>query len=283
MNEQELRDGLHDAMVAGSPPPPMNPNTALDAARRAHRRRRASWAGAAAAAAVVALAVGAVVALAPPEHNGLLQIDMAGAQTSSKTEPPWPNGQTDRTARSGPQAKKGDQLLQALSAALPDTLSVDANLKYPDSNDTVTAAQAQFAGKAGDKEIWEYMVTTAVTSKSAPKAGTGRVIAEVHTPGNTEPADLCQLARNFWGIGGDCQERTVQGRKVGVVTKSQDERIQQAAGYRYDDGTVVFVAQSQFPDNEGPLSHIAKGSMAQLPLTVDQLAALVFTPSFKIS
>jgi hypothetical protein len=301
MNEQDLRDGLRGAVADSSPPPPMNPNTALDAGRRAHRRRRARWAGAGAAVAVTALAAGAVLALNRPDPGGVLPVDMGSAPGGSAngpegTKPSWPNGQQDRTATTGPQAQKGEDLLHALTAALPGTLTVDLAVKYPQSDDAVTGAQAQFLDKAGDKEIWDYMATAAVTTKTAPQAGTGRVIAEVYTPGKPGPADVCELAKTFWGVGGECTVKDVQGKQVGLVTKAKDPRIGQVAGYRYSDGTVVFVAQSKDPNNEGGIGRNVTGkdgaapngpgapaSMAELPLTVDQLAGLVLSPSFKLS
>lgn len=287
MNEQELRDGLHEAMVASSPPPSMNPNAALDAARRAHKRRRATWAGASAGLAVAALAAGSVFAFTGGTGGGEpLPIDPANSASAvnpdqaSKTQ--WPDGQPDRTARTGPQAAKGETLLTALKAALPDTLVVNTTAKHASGN-PVTASQSQFEDYVNNdktKQIWEHLATAAVNSKAAPNAGTGRVIVEVVTPGGKGPADLCDIAtKQFWGIGGTCAVQQVQGKQVGVVTKSDDSRIDQAAAYRYDDGTTVVVAQSKEPVNE---TATGKG-MAQLPLTVDQLATLAINPAFKIS
>ncbi len=126
--------------------------------------------------------------------------------------------------------------------------------------------------------------TAVVTEReaAAPAAGTGRVIVEVHTPGNAAPADLCAAAVQFWGIGGSCALRDVRGTPVGVVTRSEDPRIDQAAAYRYPDGTVVYAAQSKEPNNLGMTGNPVAGSLPQLPLTVDQLAALVLNPAFKI-
>ncbi|MFC0105069.1 hypothetical protein [Kibdelosporangium aridum] len=283
MNEQELRDGLREIMAVSSQPPPMNPNTALDAAKRAHKRRRASWAGAAAGAAVVALAAGTAFALAPAGES--LPIGPAAAPTTTSnpdnTKTSWPNGQVDRTARSGPRANTADGVLTALKAALPDTVKVDEETAYPGSGDKVTGSQASFDKYTGPdkKEVWQYLATAAVTRKSAPNDGTGRVIALVYTPGNSYPADVCELAPRFWGAGGACQTMVVQDKTVGVVAQPEYPGIDGIVGYRYDDGTVVFVAQSKQSNNEGP----DKGSsIATAPLTVDQLAALVLTPSFKV-
>ncbi|CAM3429795.1 hypothetical protein KIPE111705_08175 [Kibdelosporangium persicum] len=293
MNEQELRDGLRQVMAVSSQPPTMNPNTALDAARRAHKRRRATWAGAGAGAAVVALAAGTVFALAPSGDSlpigpaasgpGLAPPSTGAAEADGSTKTSWPNGQVDRTARNGARADTADAVLAALKAAVAPTLAVDEKRTYPNSDAKVTGSQASFEDRAGpDKqEVWQYLVTVAVTSKSAPAGGTGRVMALVYTPGNTYPADVCQLTPKFWGAGGQCETKVVQGKTVGVVAKPEDSRVNTVVGYRYDDGTVVFVAQSKDPDNEE--GSPAKGSMATPPLTIDQLAPMVLNPAFKVT
>ncbi|MBP2327523.1 hypothetical protein JOF56_007908 [Kibdelosporangium banguiense] len=292
MNEQELRDSLREVMVASSPPPSMNPNAALDSARRAHKRRRATFAGAAAGVAVVAMAVGTAFALSPGETP--LPIDQAAQPPANTgvvgtgkdgggTETQFPDGQTDRTARNGPQAAKGEALLQSLKAKMPSTLTVDTKATHQgDPKLPVTTSQSQFRDYInGDKnkQIWEYQATVAVTKQGSSNAGTGRVMVETVTPGGSGPTDVCDLAKNFWGIGGTCETRVVQGKTVGVVTQSKDARIDQAVAYRYEDGTTVVVAQSKQPNN----AESADGPMAQPPLTLEQLAPLVLTPDFKVS
>jgi hypothetical protein len=299
MNEQELRDGLREVMVASSPPPAMNPNAALDSARRAHKRRRATYTGAGAGLAVVAMAAGAVFALAPGGGQPL-PIDPAGQPgavpprptdnntppaAGGKTETSWPDGQTDRTARSGPQAAKGNTLLEALKGSVPDTLAVDLKTEAG-GGQPVTGSQSQFEDYVGgdqSKQIWEHLATVAVNRKNAPNAGTGRIFVQVVTPGKTTPTDVCELASNFWGIGGTCAPQQIQGKTVGVITKSNDPRIDQAVAYRYDDGTTVVVAQSKQTTNEGDGKTPAPGSMTALPLTIEQLAPLALSPAFKVS
>jgi hypothetical protein len=299
MNEQELRDSLREVMVASSPPPSMNPNAALDSARRAHKRRRATFAGTAAGVAVVALAAGTAFALSPGETP--LPLDPASAPppatappvsggADQQTKPEWPNGQQDRTATNGPQAAKGDALLAALKTQLPDTVTVNTTITYPDMNPNdkrpVTASQSQFVDYVnGDrtKEIWEYAATVAVNTKAAPNAGTGRVMVQTVIPGDNKSTEVCDLAKGFWGGGGTCAARLIQGKTVGVITKSEDQRLDQVVAYRYDDGVTVIVAQSKQPSNEGDSTKPADGSMAQPPLTVDQLTPLVLSPAFKLS
>jgi hypothetical protein len=290
MNEQELRDGLREVMVASSPPPAMNPNAALDSARRAHKRRRATYAGAAAGVAVVAMAAGTMFALSPGETP--LPIDPAApppvngpAQAGETTKTGWPDGQQDRTATSGPQAAKGETLLASLKTQLPDTLVVNTTITHPstDPNDKhpVTASQSQFVDYVnGDKtkQIWEHSATVAVNTKAAPAAGAGRIMVTTVTPGKSGPTDVCELAKSFWGVGGTCEPREVQGKTVGLITKTQDPRIDQVVAYRYDDGTTVTVAQTKQPDNSS-----GGAALPQPPLTVDQLAPLALSPAFKIS
>jgi hypothetical protein len=293
MNEQELRDGLREVMVASSPPPAMNPNAALDSARRAHKRRRATYAGSAAGVAVVALAAGTMFALSPGEAP--LPIDpaaapppvnvsgsAAGSGESTKTE--WPDGQQDRTATSGPQAAKGNALLDALKGSVPDTLTVNLKTEYGPGH-PVTGSQSQFEDYIGGdktKQIWEHLATVAVNLKTAPNGGTGRIFVQVVTPGGNKALDVCEVAKRFWGIGGTCAPQQIQGKTVGVIAKSNDPRIDQAAAYRYDDGTTVVVAQSMQPTNEGGGNAPAPGSMTALPLTMEQLAPLALSPAFKV-
>jgi hypothetical protein len=299
MNEQELRDGLRKVIVASSPPPSMNPNAALDSARRAHKRRRATYAGAGAGLAVVAMAAGAVFALAPSGGQPL-PIDpavqqapprpvMTGNETppgsGGKTETSWPDGQTDRTARSGPQAAKGNALLDAVKGSVPDTLTVNLKTEYS-SGHPVTSSQSQFEDYVGgdqSKQIWEHLATVAVNRKTAPNGGTGRIFVQVVTPGRTTPTDVCEVAKDFWGMGGTCAPQQIQGKTVGVITKSNDPRIDQAAAYRYDDGTTVVVAQSMQPTNSRGGNEPVPGSMTAPPLTIEQLAPLALNPAFKVS
>ncbi len=281
MNEQELRDGLRDAMAASSPPPPMSPTSALDAAQRAHRRRRARWAGAGAAVAVAALAAGAVLAVnRGPAELPIVDPAAAGGKPTpgGDTKPQWPDGQTDRTARNGPRAEKSVTLLQAVTGALPPALGVDTDLKYPQSNDPVTAPQSQYVDTINGKQVWEYMASAEVYAKTAPKAGSARVVVQVHTPGNTDPTEPCALAQSFWGAGGTCETKDVQGKKVGVATGTEHGSTRQTAAYRYSDGTVVYASQSTSPRN----AMSPGGGMTTQPLTVDQLTAFVLTPAFKL-
>nr|WP_042179403.1 hypothetical protein [Kibdelosporangium sp. MJ126-NF4]CEL13805.1 hypothetical protein [Kibdelosporangium sp. MJ126-NF4]CTQ88173.1 hypothetical protein [Kibdelosporangium sp. MJ126-NF4] len=301
MNEQELRDGLREVMAVSSQPPSMNPTEALDAAKRAHKRRRATWAGAGAGAAVVALAAGTVFALTP--SNDTLPIDVAAtanttdgtpmttngtAITKSGTETSWPTGQVDRTARNGPRSDTANGVLATLKAALPDTLTVDETTTRPGGGGKITLSQANFNnyyGQGNKQEAWDYSAIAAVASKTNPQGGTGRVLVTVFTPGNPAYADtdVCVLTGKFWGVRGTCEPRTVQGKTVGVIVKPQDSRISTVVGYRYDDGTVVFVAQSTAPNNEGDSSGPPAGSMSTLPLTVEQLAPMALNPAFKVT
>lgn len=308
MNEQELRDGLREVMAASSQPPPMNPATALDAAKRAHKRRKATWAGAGAGATVVALAAGIVFTLAPageslpigpaaatgPETPQVTQPGQAittpppASSTEGRASTSLPSGQTDRTARNGPRSDAVTGLLTALTAALPDTLAVDTNRTYPNSDSKITSGQASFEnfhGADNTQEAWQYLAIAAVTRKAAPQAGTGRVLVTVFTPGvdKYQSTDVCVLTPKFWGVGGTCTPQVVQGRTVGVITKTQDARIDNVVGLRHDDGTVVFVAQSKAPDNEGAIGRgVTQGAMTDLPLTVDQLSQMVLNPAFKV-
>jgi hypothetical protein len=67
--------------------------------------------------------------------------------------------------------------------------------------------------------------------------------------------------------------------KVGVVVKpAGDDRIDQWAAYRHADGTVVYAAQSRHATFGG--SDLRP--LTELPLTVQQLAALAADPKFDL-
>lgn len=281
MNEQELRDGLRDVMVASSPPPSMNPNRALAAAHRAHKRRRATWAGIGASATVIAVATTVVFALSP---GGTQPLQVAATQpppASQDTKPSWPNGQTDRTAHSGPRADRGTLLHDALVAALPDTLTLDPRATAPQSRGTdplpLANTQASFEGKHGNVEVWRYTAYVPVVRKAAPMAGTAQVYVEVLTPGNAAATNVCQAATEWWTNKGDCFPQTVQGKQIGFVGNSPDERISQVAAYRYPDGTLVVAAQST------KVAFTTLPGLGGNPLTVEQLTALAVNPAFKLS
>jgi hypothetical protein len=186
------------------------------------------------------------------------------------TKQPWPTGpdgkpQEDRTARAGDRYDKGVRLLERLVAAVPGGYTAPTD-PTPNSNDGLGLRyhQAQFADRVNGTEVWEYMAIAAV----AQGDGTGRVLAEVHTPGNTLPTNTCELARAFWGMDGNCQVVTVGTTLVGVARQpGGDSRFDQWAAVRHPDGVVVFVAQSvRFDD--------ARPALAALPFSTEQLAAL---------
>ena len=73
-------------------------------------------------------------------------------QAGTDTERPWPSGQSDRTARSGPHAQRAEQVL----AALVDSLPAGYRSATP-------WQQAQFADWDGATEVWEYAASIGVT------------------------------------------------------------------------------------------------------------------------
>jgi hypothetical protein len=284
MNEQDFRTALRQTMTVQAPPPPMSDAPVLEAAYRDRRRRRAMWAGMGSAAAVVAVAVGVAV-LAPsisqsgggqvggqplPQVTGAPLVSGTGA-TPSDGEPSFPNGQTDRTARSGTQYERGatlaDQLAQVIPAGydspdLPATGGLSGALKYN---------QANYEDTVNGRELWDYTAYAPVTKGE----GVGRLLVEVHTAG-LDSGDGCGIKPALWGMTGTCTEVAVGGKRVGVVTVTGDDRFNQWAGYRHDDGTVVFVAQATTYADAG------KPALDGLPFTTDQLAALAVDPRFKV-
>ena len=274
MNEQDLRNAFEHVLVASSPPPSMDPGRALDAAHEARSKRRASLVAAAVAVLVVGLGVGSAFALNP----GLGREIMMGAGKilpSSVWGPDWPVGQTDRTARNGPQADRAQKLLDELKGVVPPGYEAP-QLKTPEGSD-MQRTQAQVSTDRGQTpEVWEYMAETPMRKDGK----VGWLLAEVSTPNPALPDEPCELAKKFWGMGdaGDCQVLAVNGLRVGVVRHDTRERDQfdKWATYRAQDGTVVTIAQDDkyfrggYPELDVPV------------FTEQQLAELATDPRFRV-
>lgn len=280
MDEDELRANLRATMTM-TPPPPMASAAALAAGHRAVRRR-AAWAGAGLTAVLVAATtVAAAVGLHRYDQPMTAAAGPGAGVTTMPspvdTKPSWPldgNGQPqeDATARSGVHYQQGVKLLSRVTQSVPAGWTLPTG--KTDSGLPLQEHQAQVEGdNSGD--TWSYFASAAV----AKGGETGRLLAEVHTPGNGLPAsDPCALARTFWSMRGDCQVVTAGSAKVGVVVKSDDDRIDQWAACRSSDGTVVYVAQSRTPVNgDSNLKPLTK-----LPLTVPQLATLAADPKWRL-
>jgi hypothetical protein len=243
MNEQELRSALRQAMPVQ--PPPMSDELVLAAARRDVRRRRAVWASVGSAAAVVLVAAGVVV-LAPAGagDDGV----RVGDQPSSTAPSPVPGWDDERAA--------------ALAAALDDL----APAGYETPAD-LPGAEKHHQG-SGTEGMWNYDAITPLTKG----AGVGSLSVSVSAPGHRSTGEGCSLSPTPWHAGtGDCTEITVHGKKVAVV----DKLSTQWAGFRYPDGTRVFVMQSATFDNSVP-------ALDGMPMTREQLAALVVDASLKV-
>jgi hypothetical protein len=288
MNEDELRAALRTTMTVTLAPPSMSAADAVSRGRRSQVRQRAAWigSGGAAAVAVFAVALAATAGRPPgdlvggPPPSALPTV--SGAPVPAPTVPGktvWPTGpdgspQEDRTARAGAKYDEGKKLLDDLVGAVP------AGFGAPDSP-AERYHQAQFEDRVGGRDIWSFMAIAQVTKDG----GTGSVAVEVHAAGNTYTAPTgCALTRQFWGLGGQCHDVTVNGVRIGVVdTPGLDNRFDQWAAYRYPDGTVVFVAQGRTSEtfSDPPAATPAK-PLTALPYTVDDLAALAMRPEFHI-
>jgi hypothetical protein len=295
VSEQDFREALRKTMDAMTPPPPMSDAHILDAAHRDRRRRRTVWASVGTATVVAAIAVGVVLVAPSKSDGGGVQVggQPAGPNSTEEVATPTsanvpasesgkgqddtetlPPGMTDRTQRSGPHYERG----AALTVALDEVLA-NAGFGTPgdlEGNGELAGAelkrnQANYDGKVGGVEKWSYSAYTPVTKGG----GVGEMIVEVSTV--DEQVSGCALP-SMWGIDGQCQEVTVDGKKVGVgnVNDAHQEHIDQVAAYRYDDGTIVYVAQSL---DYGFTDHPA---LAALPFTPEQLAGLALDPRFKV-
>ncbi|MFJ6672715.1 hypothetical protein ACIQMJ_16520 [Actinosynnema sp. NPDC091369] len=315
MNEHELKSALQDVMVASSPPPPMSPEAALEHGRRAQRRRQTAVGGGLASLAVVAVAVGAV--LVPNLTGGGSDLQVAGGQSASApfvtptdgppsqsrwvtvTPPPsgppssgpppsrtstqWPNGQSDRTATSGPRADKGAKLLNDLASSLPPGVKAEdrQRIGFADYG-PMTWRQAQFAEYAGELEVWDYEARTPVVITG--EAGVGELFIQVETKGNTRLGDLvgCAAATKYaYPVsGGTCALVDVGGKQVALVTGATPDAdgntMDSAAFYRHPDGTLVTVAySSEYLESGHP-------ALSRPALTGEQLAAIAADPKFHL-
>ncbi|MEU4449012.1 hypothetical protein AB0K14_38935 [Actinosynnema sp. NPDC050801] len=312
MDERELKSALEEVMVASSPPPPMSPEAALDRGRRAQRRRKATWGGAVAGLAVVAIAVGAV--MVPNLTGGGADVQVAGGQPSgprppvttptgsppseppavsvtppsggppkSGTSTPWPDGQGDRTATSGPRADKGVRLLNDLASSLPPGVKAEdrTRIGFPDYG-PMTWRQAQFSEYVGDLQVWDYDARTPVVITG--EAGVGELSIRVETRGNTRLGGLtgCEAATKYpYPVaGGACRLVDVGGKQVAVVTGATPDAgantMEAGAFYRHPDGTLVTVGySSEFRDSGHP-------ALSRPALTEAQLAAIAADAKFHL-
>jgi hypothetical protein len=192
------------------------------------------------------------------------------APTTRKTGDPWPDGQSDRTATAGPHADRAVALMNDLSSSVPAGFGTP-NLKYPDGR-SMRWPQGQYASADGEPDYWEYAASIPVQKDG--KVGMLRV--QSTTPDGKPATDPCKLAQRFWAAPGTCTVVDVGGKKVGLATNGHDS-YEQWAAYRYDDGTVVILAQTKKTD-QPELS-----PLTQPVFTNHQLAELVTSPKFKLS
>ncbi len=275
MNEQDLKRAFEDVVVASSPPPSMDPGRALDLARKAQSRRTSSLVGVVVAVLVVGLGLGTAFALNP---KGTTEYMTGAGQSSSSSSPGgWPDGQSDRTAKNGPQADRASKLLEELKGVVP--AGYDApQLKYQVpaySGGDMQRTQGQVRSDKGEvPEVWEYMAETPVRKDGK----VGWLLVQSSTPDPRLPTEPCALAQSFWGMGGECQVLDVKGLKVGVVQSNTSGRDQfdKWAAYRANDGQVVIIAQDDkylgggYPELDVPV------------FTEQQLAELATDPRFRV-
>ncbi|WP_406042405.1 hypothetical protein OG799_01780 [Micromonospora sp. NBC_00898] len=280
MNGEELREALRTEMAATTPRPPLSAAAALGAARRARIRRRTAWACAGSAA--VVLAVAGVAGIGTPGAGGFSPAGpgpQAIPHPSAKdTARPWPTGpdgrpQEDRTARAGARYDQGVRLLDEIVSAVPPGYVAPENpANQPADQLPLRTHQAQFEDRVDGVDVWSYLSSVAL----AQGERMGRLLVEVHAAGSQLPAEPCALARQFWGMQGECQLMTVGAAQVGVVVRpAGDDRFDQWAAYRHPDGVVVFVAQGAKLGDGRP-------GLTTMPFSVRQLAALAVDERFHL-
>ncbi|MGC5032847.1 hypothetical protein [Micromonospora sp. DT229] len=271
MDGQQLREALRDEMTSLTSPPPLGTQAMLGTARRARTRRRTFQACVGSAAAVVAVAFFGTFA-SPGVGGGWSPAAplIGGPSSGDDTASPWPTGpdglpQEDRTARAGTRYDRGAELLDQLRTVVPAGYTVPTSPEAP-------SHQAQYDQTVNGVDVWNY-------TSSMPLAKgdwSGHILVEVHTAGNQLATEPCALARQFWGMQGDCEPVTVAAAQVGVVVgPGGEDRFDQWAAYRHPDGVVVFVAQAM---NRG--SNQQGGT--ELPFSESQLAALAVDKRFHL-
>ncbi|MEV6715558.1 hypothetical protein AB0M48_26360 [Lentzea sp. NPDC051208] len=279
MNEQDLKRAFEDVVVASSPPPSMDPGTALDRAHKARSKRRASVTGAAVAVLVVGVGLGSAFALNPQGTKDYV----VGAGQSSSSHPglpdtqwgeKWPVGQSDRTATNGPQADRGTQLLELAKASVPAGYEAP-DLKYtdPTMHGGMLRAQAQISSDKGESpEIWQY--TAYVPVRKDGKVG--RLTVTVTTPNPNDPVEPCALVTRFkGGAGAGCKVYDVAGKQVGVVSSTTPGQHDATwASYPAANGwTVTVVQEEEYP-------HAGYPVLDRQPFFAPELAALAADPKF---
>ncbi|MEU1601789.1 hypothetical protein [Micromonospora matsumotoense] len=280
MNGEELREALRTEMAVTTRPPSLSVDAALRTGRRARVRRRAAWTGVGLTAAL--LAVTGVGAVGAPGTDGFTPaapgVGPVLPPSVHDTKPAWPTGpdgrpQEDRTARAGTRYDQAVRLLDALVAVVPAGYTVPADPANPPAGQPpLRDHQAQFDDRVNGVEVWSY--TSSLTMQQGQRMG--RLLVEVHSAGNPLPTEPCTLARQFWGMPGECELVTVGTTQVGVVVSpGADDRFDQWAAYRHPDGVVVFVAQSRRLGDGQP-------ELAALPFPVPRLAALAGDARFHL-
>ena len=293
-NENDLREALRTTMTLVAEPPPMASAAALAAGRRAVRRRVAlTGAGATAAvAAVAALAVGPGMQLVAGPGGGSPLTQAGGPGVSPEpgtaqlvpgipasagphpedTKPVWPldgdgEPQVDATSRSGLHFNQGKKVLDGVLAGVPKGYTKP-------TGKTGDEIPLRFHEASIEGTSWRYNGSAAISQDG----GTGRLIVDVHTPGDATPTDLCAVFTEIWGSQGACTVKTVAGKQVGVLTGGT-ESIDSGVAYRYPDGTVVSAGQSLTASNS--LSNPAP--LTKAALTEKQLTDLAVNPRFHLS
>ncbi|WP_199438884.1 hypothetical protein [Umezawaea beigongshangensis] len=293
MNEHEVKRVLEDVVVASGPPPSMDPVAVLEAARAARRRRRATFGAVGAGAAVVIIAVGAVVL--PGLSGGGQRVGPAAGprptstvqETPAPTSPPGaaessapPSGRTDPTARSGPRADRAVELVDVLTSMLPAGVDV-ADGTHELSGDPLLRAGASYDAVEDGRELWSYSVELPVAADGVAESGVGLVEVLVRTARSGVPADACEaVSAHPRPEHGECTPIDVDGEQVVLVEGAADaedaETADQVAVHVHEDGTYVQVIQSlAFP-------HSGRPAMGELPMTVEELAALTVDERFHV-
>ncbi|GAB1513651.1 hypothetical protein [Actinophytocola sp. KF-1] len=262
MSEEDVRDGLRDA-VAGEPPLVFDPDELVATARRQTKRRRALVSVGVATTVVAVAAVAVPFALGIPRGNDGVTVGSAPATTTTTTtaqprDIEWPPPGVEPAQYTAEQLSGRGKAMRAhlttrFAAVVPEATAVE-----------VQPFGGEAAGSVSDGQTY-LNAFTRFTLHGVPYAVDVQAIAPGAAP---SPEEQCGERRA-------CEvEELPDGSWLLITDDSQGEsRIASAIHYR-DDGAVVRATGY----NYDPTGQTAARYAPAVPLTIEQLTALATDP-----
>ena len=251
MSEEDVRDGLRDA-VADEPPLDFDPETLVAGARHQAKRRRALVATGVATVAVVAAAVALPVALGRDET----QVAQPPASTATSPKPtPWSSRSTPSPYTVDELRRRSQQMAAHLRDVVPDVLPKATEFDY-----------GEFGGEAAGAFYEGETSVNASVSFTFENARYSLVVT-VWVPGapSMSPTEVCAAS------GAYCKQ---YGERDGgpIVVRTEDlgdQTISTLYHFRPSGGVVQIAAY-----NYDMASRVPPKYMPDIPVTLDQLTRL---------